>query len=299
MLCKSKSKGTAGAHFRSVAGYCAKREYLITLYHAEVFMSLADTVTRVRSGVFKIGFFNAAQHKIGGGSAFLCNGNLLTNHHVFVSHRSSTLVGLRRENMPKDQYLMIKPQDFAARLVAGSEEQSYDYAVLRIQEIIDSNDHQFALELPAKHRIGDDIALLGFPLEHDNLTCHSGVISSFYTSGIAKIIQLDASVNAGNSGGPLIDPNTGAVIGMVTRKATGLSQLFHQLRGSIKNNIAVAEAAAAGGGISIGGIDPVRALIASQNQMMMTMDEIERQANVGIGYAFSAEHLLEEICMRS
>jgi S1-C subfamily serine protease len=125
------------------------------------------------------------------------------------------------------------------------------------------------------------------------------VISSFYTSGIAKIIQLDASVNAGNSGGPLIDPNAGAVIGMVTRKATGLSQLFHQLRGSIKNNIAVAEAAAAGGGISIGGIDPVRALIASQNQMMMTMDEIERQANVGIGYAFSAEHLLEEICMRS
>jgi hypothetical protein len=32
--------------------------------------------------------------------------------------------------------------------------------------------------------------------------------------------------------------------------------------------------------------------------MLITMDEIERQANVGIGYAFSADHLLEENCLR-
>ena len=29
------------------------------------------------------------------------------------------------------------------------------------------------------------------------------------------------------------------------------------------------------------------------------MDEIERQANVGIGYAISAEHLLAESCLSS
>jgi S1-C subfamily serine protease len=90
------------------------------------------------------------------------------------------------------------------------------------------------------------IALLGFPLEHDNLTCHQGVISSFYESGPAKIIQVDASVNAGNSGGPLIDPETGAAIGIVTRKATGLSKLFNELRNSIKQNIQVAQAATGG-----------------------------------------------------
>lgn len=115
---------------------------------------------------------------------------------------------------------------------------------------------------------------------------------------MAKIIQLDASVNAGNSGGPLIDPSTGTVIGVVTRKATGLSKLFKELRSTIANNIEFMQTQAGGGGISFGRFDLVQGIIASQSQMMVTLDEIERQANVGIGYAFSAEHLLEESCMQ-
>jgi uncharacterized protein (AIM24 family) len=138
--------------------------------------------------------------------------------------------------------------------------------------------------------------LLGFPLEHDNLTCHQGIISSFYQSDLVSVIQIDASVNAGNSGGPLIDPATGVAFGIVTRKATGLSQLFAQLRNSIQSNIAVAQAA--GGGIVIGDVDLVQSIVVSQNQMLATLAEIERQANVGIGYAFSAEHILAEPCMQ-
>jgi S1-C subfamily serine protease len=138
--------------------------------------------------------------------------------------------------------------------------------------------------------------LLGFPLEHDNLTCHQGIISSFYRSGLDEVIQIDGSVNAGNSGGPLIDPETGVAFGIVTRKATGLSQLFAHLRQSIEANIDVAQRT--GGGIAVGEIDFVQAIIASQNQMLLTLNEIERQANVGIGYAFSVEHILTEPCMQ-
>jgi S1-C subfamily serine protease len=87
--------------------------------------------------------------------------------------------------------------DFAARLVVGSDRDSYDYAVLQIPETISEADFQFALEAPGDRRIGETVALLGFPLEHDNLTCHRGIISSFYRSGLANIIQLDASVNSG------------------------------------------------------------------------------------------------------
>jgi S1-C subfamily serine protease len=95
--------------------------------------------------------------------------------------------------------------------------------------------------------------LLGFSLEHDNLTCHQGIISSFYRSGLDEVIQIDGSVNAGNSGGPLIDPETGVAFGIVTRKATGLSQLFAHLRQSIEANIDVAQRT--GGGIAVGEID--------------------------------------------
>ena len=259
-------------------------------------MSLASTVEQCRSGVVQIAFGNDAREKIGGGSGFICKNHLITNHHVFLGHATSSLVQLRRDDMPAGTHLELKSSDFAARLVTGSQEHSYDYAVLALPELIDRG-YQFTLENPNGRRIGDPIAMLGFPLEHNNLTCHSGIISSFYASGVANIIQLDASVNSGNSGGPLIDPNNGLVLGLVTRKATGLSKLFDHLRGAIKQNISVAQAA--GGGIAIGGIDVVQAIIVSQNQMLMTMNEIERQANVGIGYAISAEHLLAENCLSS
>jgi S1-C subfamily serine protease len=257
-------------------------------------MSLQDTIEQVRSGVLQLAFANAQNEKIGGGSAFISHGLVVTNHHVFLGHQTAASVGLRNDRMLSGQYRLLSANDFASRLVTGSQESSYDYAVLRIPEVVDETVFQFALETPGSRRIGCTIALLGFPLEHDNLTCHQGVISSFYESGPAKIIQLDASINAGNSGGPLIDPDSGAVIGVVTRKATGLSRLFKKLRERMRKNI---EAASASGGMmSVGGLDPVKAFVASQHQMMLTLDEIERQANVGIGYAFSSEHLLAEPC---
>jgi S1-C subfamily serine protease len=259
-------------------------------------MSLPDTVARVRSGILQIAFANAERRKLGGGSAFLSNDLVVTNHHVFLGHQNTAQVGVRRDDMPRGEFRVYSPQEFAACLVTGSQENSYDYAVLRLPEIIQPGDYQFVLECPGPRRIGDSIALLGFPLEHENLTCHHGIISSFYESGLVKIIQIDASVNAGNSGGPLIDPVSGAAIGLVTRKATGLSRLFNEMRSTIQQNLQIARAAT--GGISIGGVDPVQAIVASQNQMLATMNEIERQANVGIGYAVSAEHLLAEPCMQ-
>jgi hypothetical protein len=73
--------------------------------------------------------------------------------------------------------------------------------------------------------------------------------------------------------------------------------LGRRLRNSINANIAVAQAA--GGGIAIGGLDLVQSVIVSQNQMLQTLNEIERQANVGIGYAFSAKHVLAEPCLQN
>jgi len=261
-------------------------------------MSLGDTIANVRSGLFQIVFLDANNEKIGGGSAFLTNDLLVTNNHVFMGHLSAHRVEIRRDGMPPNQVRVFSSQDFAAKLVIGSAEQSYDYAVLNVPEIIQDTDHRFTLQVPGPRRMGDAIALLGFPLEHTNLTCHQGIISSFYRSGLAEVIQIDASVNAGNSGGPLIDPETGVAFGIVTRKATGLSKSFGHLRNSSNSNIAIGKARAAGGRIVMSGLDVVQTFIMSQNQILQTLNEIERQANVGIGYAFSAEHILSEPCMQ-
>lgn len=255
-------------------------------------MPLADTFERVRSGLVHIVFLDAADKQVAGGTGFLSNGYLITNNHVFAGPPNSR-VCLRKENQP-DKPTILPYKDFATNLATGSDRNSYDFAVLDIPEIIGASDHQFTLRSPTTKRIGEPVALLGFPLEHQNVTCHAGIISSFYTSGVAQIVQVDASVNAGNSGGPLIDPETGEVVGIVTRKGTGLTKLFGHLRQSIATSIQIISNASSGISVSMGGYDPLRGAIAGQQQMYALLDEIERQANVGIGYAMSSDHLLAE-----
>lgn len=47
--------------------------------------------------------------------------------------------------------------------------------------------------------------------------------------------------------------------------------------------------------MSFGSMDIMDSFILSQNQMKMITKEIERSANVGIGYAFSIEQIEAEI----
>lgn len=252
-------------------------------------MSLADVVEKVRTGIVQISFLAGNGQRLGGGTGFLARQRLLTNHHVFMGHQGAHTVRLHREQLaPFD----LAPAVFVASLRSGSMENSFDYAIQEIPELFDGSEHQFELELPGARRIGDPIALLGFPLEHQNLTVHTGVISSFFQSGVADVIQLDASVNAGNSGGPLIDPETAVAFGMVTRKATGLTAIFAQLREALDQNIQFAQQAA--GMMLMGNFDPVQGFIATQSQVRATLGEIERQANVGIGYAVSTAHVLAD-----
>jgi len=117
-------------------------------------------------------------------------------------------------------------------------------------------------------------------------------VSGVYKVGLADVIQIDASVNPSNSGGPLFDTSSGEVVGIVTRKATGLTHLFDELRTAIRGNITLYQNMHEF--MNIGGFSMKQALSSSQIAILQTLDQIERSANVGIGYAFSCKHLLEE-----
>ena len=127
-----------------------------------------------------------------------------------------------------------------------------------------------------------------------NLTCHQGIVSSVHSSGVATLIQVDASVNPSNSGGPMIDPSSGHVHGVISRKATGLSKMFDDLISSFQSNIDDLRDASANTSSKISGVDPIQALVTSQRQMEAISKELKRSANVGIGWAIKADALREE-----
>ncbi len=87
----------------------------------------------------------------------------------------------------------------------------------------------------------------------------------------------------------MINVDNNRVIGIVTRKATGLTEAFDELIKSFDDNIAYLQPAQ--GLMRISGFDHVEALIISQNQMKLASLELERSSNVGIGYAYELEHI--------
>jgi hypothetical protein len=105
------------------------------------------------------------------------------------------------------------------------------------------------------------------------------------------MLKLDMSVNPSNSGGPLIDLNSGRVSGVVARKSTGLSSAFEELRDSFDANLKALKEA---GGIAMSGIDPFEVMRATQYQMKAVAIELERSAQVGIGWAVYVDPLRAE-----
>lgn len=262
-------------------------------------MALADTVEMVRSGVFNLVYLDPDNERIGSGTGFVSCGYLITNHHVFELSPNCMNVWIRREDdkLPAGGVLLTAA-DFKDRLVAGSVENQYDFAVLRLPEIVNvPGVHSFQLSTPAAYRVGQSIAFLGYPFERENVTCHAGVISSFYSDPPANVIQLDASVNPSNSGGPLFNPETGVAFGIITRRQTGLTRAFAALQQSVERTAQVLHAA--GGGIFMNQVALLPTLADGQRYLLQTLKEIERQANVGIGFAFSMEHLMNDNSIHS
>lgn len=118
--------------------------------------------------------------------------------------------------------------------VLYAEEQYPDIAVIKAVENIPERVALPLLENEEKVEVGDAVYALGYPgtsddtedtfwgtslvADIDDVTITSGIISRFTTAstfGNTRLIQHDATINHGNSGGPLID-SRGAVIGINT-----------------------------------------------------------------------------------
>jgi S1-C subfamily serine protease len=227
----------------------------------------------------------------------MVNGYLVTNFHVIYPHPPNSIVVLRTYDSNPEILLdgiLIISASFESLTETASDDIHDDYIVLNIPELREKKLYNFILGSPKSKRIGDNIFFLGYPFEHRNLVCHTGAISSFYKDKNVDVIQIDGSVNASNSGGPLIDPVTSEVIGIITRKSTGLTQSFDQLRSIIEENIKMLTQEGFIATAIIGNIDLIQGMRHNQHQMLIITHEIQRSANVGIGYAFSIEPLKNE-----
>ena len=174
----------------------------------EIYKAAKESVVYITSTVYQRDFFFGVQAVQGLGSGFLINadGQILTNFHV-ISGSSDVEV-----TMPPDQ------SRYKAKVLMR--DRGHDLALIQIEpkkklasflRLGDSDGLQVGQKVLA---IGNPFGLAG--------TLTTGIVSSLHRkiqsedrSDLEDMIQTDAAINSGNSGGPLLD-SQGNVIGINT-----------------------------------------------------------------------------------
>ena len=130
---------------------------------------------------------------------FICKNLILTCYHV-VKYAVHIEIIYNQTNILKGQLVYIFPDD--------------DLAIIKINENFDSIKIFDYKEIQTKLRL--NVLSIGFPLNNTNIIETKGIISGYRKS----LLQTDATLNPGNSGGPSIiyDNKKWKVIGINVAK---------------------------------------------------------------------------------
>jgi len=263
----------------------------------EVPMTPVNLIAKVRSGVAQI-ILAHNNKSISSGSAFLVEGGLVTNSHNIRSRNFDTIAIRFADSNPSDKrsYIYLSREECDKIIAKESIESERDYVYLKLTHPKFKGRHVFEFTDSSNLSVGEQVVFLGFPFGTNQMTAHIGYVSSIHEENRVEIIQIDGSVNGGNSGGPLLDLKSGKVVGIVTSACVGfLVKQFDELIGTLRENQKVLEQAQASGSVKLLGIDPLDGLKKSQVAMEQIAMNLKQSANVGIGYAYSSNYVRDDI----
>lgn len=160
--------------------------------------AISNAIVKIYSVVSSPSYYRPWQQRVqrGVGSGFIIEGNrILTNAHVVANH---TYIEVRKNGHPRR---------YQAEVLNVSHEA--DLALLTVQ------DRSFFENIKPLHfgglpRVQEEVLVYGFPTGGDTLSITKGIVSRiehvrYVHSSLSFLAgQIDAAINVGNSGGPVI-----------------------------------------------------------------------------------------------
>ena len=166
------------------------------------------------------GMFGQTTTGISSGSGFVLaeNGYVVTNHHVVDKATAVTIT-------------MYDGTEYQAEIVGS--DSTNDVALLKIEE--DVTLQAVTIGSSTALGVGDQVVAIGNPLGELTSTLTVGYVSAksrdvTTDNTTINMIQTDAAINSGNSGGPLFN-SQGEVVGITTAKYSGNSSSGASIEG--------------------------------------------------------------------
>ena len=178
---------------------------------ATVYASVVNSAVSINCSATSTNIFGQQTQTASSGSGFIIteDGYVVTNYHV-VSGASSV------------QVTLYNGDTYDATVIGGDSD--YDVAVLKINA---AGLQPVTLGESADVNVGDTVLAIGNPLGELTFSMSQGIVSScdraINVDGTPfNMIQVDCSINPGNTGGPLVNLY-GEVVGIVSAKYSSYS----------------------------------------------------------------------------
>ena len=247
---------------------------------------------KCQESVCQLSFYSAEGIKLLSMTGFKAYGNFLVTDNYINKIYKATEVALRfveADGFTEKVCVKMSMNEFKKRIIKDLDNKAAEFVAININ--LDTLNDIPSLKLSKKvAEIGQPIALLGYQLEQDNLAIKTGILSSaFKEKNGLKYLQINSSIKQGNSGSPLVNVETGEVIGIIGHKLAAITQSHKRMKQIINKNLAILKKSQ--GIFNVEEIDPVQVLIANQNQIKHITNEIYKTATMTTGFALDISYV--------
>lgn len=247
---------------------------------------------KCQESVCQLSFYSAEGIKLLSMTGFKAYGNFLVTDNYINKIYKANEVALRfveADGFTEKVCVKMSMNEFKKRIIKDLDNKAAEFVAININ--LDTLNDIPSLKLSKKvAEIGQPIALLGYQLEQDNLAIKTGILSSaFKEKNGLKYLQINSSIKQGNSGSPLVNVETGEVIGIIGHKLAAITQSHKRMKQIINKNLAILKKSQ--GIFNVEEIDPVQVLIANQNQIKHITNEIYKTATMTTGFALDISYV--------
>ncbi|EMF4676174.1 trypsin-like peptidase domain-containing protein [Escherichia coli] len=161
-----------------------------------------------------------------------------------------------------------------------------DFAVMQLSESLPDGRVLLQPATDFNPTRGMRLIFAGYPHGYEELLTSEAIISAPLKAGQ---FAIDGMVNGGNSGGPIIDAESGLVIGMVTARRYASGEKAEQLQVEAAQLRAYLEQASQNMSVAIMGVDfgKLADMFGRSLQVITELMNLNANPGIGIGYPIS------------